>query len=76
EITDDGQGNSNTETTGTGLSGLAERVAGLAGEVEASSLPDGGFRLRISLPVRSDAAYSAGPDSRLDDDFSGEDGRR
>jgi two-component system, NarL family, sensor histidine kinase DesK len=53
EITDDGRGESNGEATGSGLSGLAERVATLAGDVEADSLPDGGFRLRVSLPAGS-----------------------
>jgi two-component system, NarL family, sensor histidine kinase DesK len=61
EITDDGQGKGNTEAKGSGLSGLAERVASLAGDVEAGSLPDGGFRLRVSLPARGTAASSAGP---------------
>jgi two-component system, NarL family, sensor histidine kinase DesK len=74
EITDDGQGKSNKETTGSGLSGLAERVASLAGDVEAGSLPNGGFRLRVSLPAGSDAAQSAGPG--LDGSFAGEDERR
>ncbi|HET7271941.1 MAG TPA: sensor histidine kinase [Rubrobacter sp.] len=60
EITDDGKGKSEGEATGSGLSGLAERVAGLAGQVEAGSLPDGGFRLRVSLPAASDGAHSAG----------------
>ncbi|HEX6709046.1 MAG TPA: sensor histidine kinase [Rubrobacter sp.] len=59
EITDDGQGESNTETTGSGLSGLAERVATFAGHVESGPLPDGGFRLRVSLPAGGDAAHSA-----------------
>ena len=74
EITDDGQGKSNIEATGSGLSGLAERVATFAGEVEAGPLPEGGFRLRVSLPAGSDAAQSAGP--RLDGTFAGEDERR
>lgn len=56
EITDDGQGKNAKQTTGSGLSGLAERVGSFDGHVEAGPLPDGGFRLRVSLPVRSDAA--------------------
>jgi two-component system, NarL family, sensor histidine kinase DesK len=74
EITDDGQGKCNIEATGSGLSGLAERVATFAGEVEAGPLPEGGFRLRVSLPAGSDAAQSAGP--RLDGTFAGEEERR
>ena len=69
EITDDGMGKSEGEATGSGLSGLAERVAGLTGHVEAGSLPDGGFLLRVSLPVGSDAAQSAG--SKLDGNKDG-----
>jgi two-component system sensor histidine kinase DesK len=53
EITDDGRGETNEETSGSGLSGLAERVAGFGdGEFEAGPLPEGGFRLRVSLPLR------------------------
>ncbi len=65
EVSDDGRGlfpvrdgteGSGTEgsTGGSGLSGLAERVAGFAGaDFEAGPLPEGGFRLRVSLPLRS-----------------------
>jgi two-component system sensor histidine kinase DesK len=74
EITDDGKGTGNTETTGSGLSGLAERVAGLAGHVEAGSLPDGGFRLRVSLPARSDAVRPTGAGSEPEDILAGEEG--
>jgi two-component system sensor histidine kinase DesK len=35
---------------GFGLRGLAERVASLGGAVVAGPLPDGGYRLRITLP--------------------------
>ncbi|MDQ3286540.1 MAG: sensor histidine kinase, partial [Actinomycetota bacterium] len=38
---------------GSGLSGLAERVAASGGDFEAGALPEGGFRLRVSLPARS-----------------------
>jgi two-component system sensor histidine kinase DesK len=53
EISDDGLG-STSEHDGTfasGLSGLAERVAASGGSFEAGSLPEGGFRLRVSLPA-------------------------
>lgn len=56
EIADDGQGKSAKQTTGSGHSGLNERVGSFGGHVEAGPLPDGGFRLSVSLPVRSDAA--------------------
>jgi signal transduction histidine kinase len=34
-----------------GLAGLRERVATVGGVVEAGDLPDGGFRLRVSIPI-------------------------
>jgi two-component system sensor histidine kinase DesK len=65
EVSDNGSGlfpaRDGTEGSGTdglvggsGLSGLAERVAEFAGaDFEAGPLPVGGFRLRVSLPLRS-----------------------
>lgn len=65
EVTDDGRGlfpaldgteglATEDSTGGSGLSGLAERVADFAGaDFEAGPLPEGGFRLRVSLPLRS-----------------------
>lgn len=38
---------------GHGLSGLAERVAAVAGTLEAGPLPEGGFLLRVSVPSSS-----------------------
>jgi two-component system, NarL family, sensor histidine kinase DesK len=78
EITDDGQGNQkeNGEGSGSGLSGLTERVATFAGRVETGSLPDGGFRLRVGLPARSDEERPAWPEPMADDTFTGEDGSR
>jgi two-component system, NarL family, sensor histidine kinase DesK len=57
EITDDGQGppENRGTATGSGLSGLAERVAASGGDLEAGSLPVSGFSLRVSLPLREDA---------------------
>ena len=53
EITDDGRGETDQETPGNGLSGLAERVATFGdGGFEAGPLPEGGFRLRVELPLR------------------------
>jgi two-component system sensor histidine kinase DesK len=78
EITDDGQGyqKENGEDSGSGLSGLTERVATFAGRVEVGSLPDGGFRLRVGLPATSDAERPAWQEPRLEDNLTGEDGRR
>jgi two-component system sensor histidine kinase DesK len=66
EITDDGRGSreNDVEAAGSGLSGLAERVAASGGKLETGSLPEGGFRLRVSLPA-----------SRLGGSFAGEDER-
>lgn len=50
EIKDDGRGFSMKRNgPGSGLSGLAERVEAQGGDLEAGPLPDGGFRLRVSL---------------------------
>jgi two-component system, NarL family, sensor histidine kinase DesK len=78
EISDDGRGSreNDGEAIGSGLSGLAERVAAGGGDLETRSLPGGGFRLRISLPARGDAAHSAEPASRPGGSFAGEDERR
>ena len=76
EITDDGQGYRNGEGSGSGLSGLTERVATFSGRVDTGSLPDGGFRLRVGLPATSDEERPAWPEPKADDGFTGEDGRR
>jgi two-component system sensor histidine kinase DesK len=71
EITDDGEGSQkgNSGASGNGLSGLAERVATFAGRVDAGLLPDGGFRVLVSLP----AELAKGPEPGLDGSVSGED---
>ena len=51
EVSDDGGGFSGGTAAGSGLLGLAERVAASSGRFEAGSLPKGGFRLRASLPL-------------------------
>ena len=59
EISDDGLGAPPVHdgaATGSGLSGLSERVAASGGDVEAGPLPEGGFRLRVSLPFRESTA--------------------
>jgi two-component system sensor histidine kinase DesK len=56
KITDDGRGETDQETSGSGLSGLAERISTFGdGGFEAGSLPEGGFRLRVDLPLRREA---------------------
>ncbi|MDQ4024726.1 MAG: sensor histidine kinase [Actinomycetota bacterium] len=77
EITDDGRGSASeydSAAAGSGLSGLAERVAASGGDFEARSLPEGGFRLRVSLPLRDGAAPAA--ESASEASSVGEDGRR
>jgi len=44
---------------GNGLRGLAERLAAVGGEVEATAQPDGGFRLRATVPTRVSADLGA-----------------
>jgi two-component system sensor histidine kinase DesK len=63
EIRDDGRGSPpehQEPAVGSGLSGLAERVARSGGDFEAGPLPEGGFRLCVSLPLRGDDAPTAG----------------
>ncbi|CAN5770805.1 sensor histidine kinase [soil metagenome] len=61
EITDDGQGKVKEGNSGSGLPGLAERVASFGGGgFEAGPLPGRGFRLRVSLPLDGAANDSAG----------------
>jgi signal transduction histidine kinase len=49
EISDDGVGGA-TASPGSGLHGLADRVAALDGKLEVGSPPGGGTRLRVQLP--------------------------
>lgn len=67
EITDDGLGSPpehEATTVGSGLSGLAERVAASGGDFEANPMPEGGFRLRVSLPLQDGVAPVGEPPSR------------
>jgi len=41
---------------GHGLAGLSERAEPLRGRIEAGTLPDGGFRLAVSVPVSTVSA--------------------
>lgn len=50
---------------GNGLAGLRERAEAIGGRVQAGPLPDGGFRLMVSVPVSSSASSaSSRPESR------------
>jgi two-component system sensor histidine kinase DesK len=52
EVVDDGGGSvSANGGSGNGLAGLGERAGRLRGRIEAGTLPDGGFRLAVSVPV-------------------------
>jgi two-component system sensor histidine kinase DesK len=65
EISDDGVGSPSeggeTYANGSGLSGLAERVAASGGKFETKSLPGGGFCLRVRLPLRKGTDPSTRP---------------
>jgi two-component system sensor histidine kinase DesK len=50
EIDDDGRGLAPADQ-GSGLRGLAERVAARGGTADAKPLPERGFRLRVTVPV-------------------------
>jgi signal transduction histidine kinase len=51
-VTDDGVGFDRAESTfGTGLQGIADRLAALGGEVEVTSNPGAGTTVAGSLPV-------------------------
>jgi two-component system sensor histidine kinase DesK len=50
EISDDGTA-APSDGDGTGLAGLAERAAHLRGTLEAGTRPEGGFRLRLMVPL-------------------------
>jgi two-component system sensor histidine kinase DesK len=49
EVVDDGRG-AEASATGSGLSGLAERVAAAGGQMSAAPVPGGGFRLHVAVP--------------------------
>jgi two-component system sensor histidine kinase DesK len=55
ELIDDGSGPCpDSESDGTGLAGLAERVARVRGQLDAAPRPDGGgFRLAVTVPLEA-----------------------
>ncbi len=50
-VSDDGDGDGSGGGGGHGLVGMRERVSVYGGKLEAGSRPEGGFRLRATLPV-------------------------
>ena len=55
EVTDDGRGfDPDRVDYGTGLQGIADRLAALGGTLDVSSAPDAGTSIRGSLPVETD----------------------
>jgi two-component system sensor histidine kinase DesK len=69
QVIDDGRGPRDGEASltgiegGHGLTGLSERAERLAGILEASPVPQGGFRLSVSVPLR--ASQGAGVSSSV-----------
>ena len=51
EIIDDGRGGDGRRRPATGSSACASGCEGLGGELDAGPRPEGGFRLRVSVPV-------------------------
>jgi signal transduction histidine kinase len=50
-VSDDGEGGGDGESGGHGLVGMRERISVYGGDLEAGPRPEGGFRLRATLPV-------------------------
>ncbi len=50
-ITNDGAGLPGEDETGSGIHGLAERIAALGGHIDAGITPDTRYRLAVSIPL-------------------------
>jgi two-component system, NarL family, sensor histidine kinase DesK len=55
EIADDGRGSAKLDSGGIGLVGLRERLELAGGNMDVGAQPDGGLRLRVSLPASAAA---------------------
>jgi two-component system, NarL family, sensor histidine kinase DesK len=53
EVDDDGSAAAAAGRAGSGLAGLAERANGVRGRLEAGVKPEGGFRLRLTVPIEA-----------------------
>jgi two-component system, NarL family, sensor histidine kinase DesK len=53
QVVDDGRSGRAGYSEGSGLAGLAERARRLHGKLETGVQPEGGFRLRLTLPLRT-----------------------
>jgi signal transduction histidine kinase len=53
EISDDGRGTGGASGSGYGLVGMRERVSVYGGELQAGRHPEGGYTLRVRLPLGS-----------------------
>ncbi len=53
EVEDDGDARTSPVRLGSGLTGLAERAKAVRGTLEAGSTLDGGFRLRLTVPLEA-----------------------
>ena len=53
QVEDDGAHASGASQNGTGLAGLAERARRLDGTLAAGARPEGGFRVRLTLPLET-----------------------
>jgi two-component system sensor histidine kinase DesK len=51
EIDDDGRAGATGDHGGSGLDGLRERAQRVRGTIEAGARPEGGFRLRVTVPL-------------------------
>jgi signal transduction histidine kinase len=55
EVRDDGRGSKNGHSGGHGLVGMRERVTVFGGEFDAGPRPEGGFGVRVRLPLGASA---------------------
>jgi signal transduction histidine kinase len=53
EVEDDGVGGAAASTPSFGILGMRERASALGGELDVGPRPEGGFRVRATLPLRA-----------------------